>query len=296
MTGPEILLILTVLAVGVLHTAVPDHWVPIALLARQRGWTTAETARAAAQAAAGHVGTTLLIGLAVWTAGAAFATRFGHAVDTAASVALVGFGGWIFLSALREIYPGHGHDHDHHDHDHHDHDHHDHDHHDHDHHGHSHHHHHEPPQDALYAPLRGVAVLERHAHPHCHGGAVHAHLHDHAADTAHAVTPETATAPPPHVHTHKTTAKMALLLILGSSPMVEGIPAFFAASRYGTGLLLAMAVVFAAATMATYVVLCVYSAAGLQRLHLGPLERYGEVVSGAIIVLVGVAFWLWPVA
>ena len=89
---------------------------------------------------------------------------------------------------------------------------------------------------------------------------------------------------------------MALLLILGSSPMVEGIPAFFAASRYGTGLLLAMAVVFAAATMATYVVLCVYSAAGLQRLHLGPLERYGEVVSGAIIVLVGVAFWLWPVA
>jgi nickel/cobalt transporter (NicO) family protein len=30
---------------------------------------------------------------------------------------------------------------------------------------------------------------------------------------------------------------MALLLILGSSPMIEGIPAFFAAGQYGIGLL-----------------------------------------------------------
>jgi hypothetical protein len=37
------------------------------------------------------------------------------------------------------------------------------------------------------------------------------------------------------------------------------------------------------------------SAAGLQRVTLGPLERYGEVISGAFIALVGVVFWLWPV-
>ncbi len=57
-----------------------------------------------------------------------------------------------------------------------------------------------------------------------------------------------------------------MLLILGSSPMVEGIPAFFAASLYGVGLLAVMAVVFAASTMVTYVALCVYSAAGLCQL------------------------------
>ena len=47
------------------------------------------------------------------------------------------------------------------------------------------------------------------------------------------------TAPPGHDHRHKTTARTALLLILGSSPMVEGIPAFFAAGKYGIGLIVA---------------------------------------------------------
>jgi hypothetical protein len=44
-----------------------------------------------------------------------------------------------------------------------------------------------------------------------------------------------------------------------------------------------------------YVVLCVYSTAGLQRARLGAFERYGEVASGAFIALVGLAFWIWPV-
>ena len=46
-TSPALLLLAAGGAVGVLHTIVPDHWVPIALIARQRHWTTAETARAA---------------------------------------------------------------------------------------------------------------------------------------------------------------------------------------------------------------------------------------------------------
>ena len=74
--------------------------------------------------------------------------------------------------------------------------------------------------------------------------------------------------------------------------MVEGIPAFFAASNYGVGLIVIMSVAFAASTIATYVVLCVYSASGLQRLNLGPVERYGEVISGAFIAAIGLAFGL----
>ena len=59
-------------------------------------------------------------------------------------------------------------------------------------------------------------------------------------------------------HKHRASARTALLLILGSSPMVEGIPAFFAASRYGVALLVLMAVVFAASTIIiTYVALCI---------------------------------------
>ena len=156
---------------------------------------------------------------------------------------------------------------------------------------------HEPMDDPLYAPMRGdVALLTRHVHVHRHGpSAVHAHWHDHVSDTSHLVTANIDAEPPLHEHRHKTTARTALLLILGSSPMVEGIPAFFAAGKYGIGLIVAMSVVFAVSTIATYVLLCVYSTASLQRVQLGAFERYGEVLSGAFIALVGVAFWIWPV-
>lgn len=309
--GPELLLIGAVAAVGVLHTIVPDHWVPIALIARQRGWSKAETARAALQAGIGHIVSTLLIAAAVWLAGIAVAQRFGHLVDALSGVALIGFGGWVAVSAWREVHPGHGHRHDHG-------------------HGHAHspgnHHHHSAghgddaidrhefahphphtrafsgaaesgaADDPLYVPLRGEpALLSRHIHIHRHGrGAAHIHWHDHLPAGDHPVLAGFASAPPLHLHRHKTTARTALLLILGSSPMVEGIPAFFAAAKYGARLLAPMAAVFALSTIVTYIVLCVWSSAGLQRLRLGAVERYGEVLSGAVIALVGVVFGLWP--
>jgi hypothetical protein len=68
-TASGFLLVVTVAVIGVLHTAVPDYWVPITLIARQRAWSQRETALAAAQAGLGHVVTTLIIGLVVWFAG-----------------------------------------------------------------------------------------------------------------------------------------------------------------------------------------------------------------------------------
>jgi hypothetical protein len=94
----------------------------------------------------------------------------------------------------------------------------------------------------------------------------------------------------------ETPKRTVLLLILGSSPMVEGIPAFFAASRFGAALLAAMAIVFAACTIATYVALSLASARGLQHLRLGRFEEYGEAISGSLIALLGAAFLLWPIA
>jgi hypothetical protein len=399
--GPQLLLVAAVAAVGVLHTIVPDHWVPITLIAQQRGWSKSETARASLQAGTGHVLSTLLIALVVWLAGVAFAERFGHIVNTASSLALIAFGAWFAVAALRDLrsHGGHGdgqshqfwhlikhvldtrggpfhgpelqriateegalelsifetgvpprfrlsgvtadavtvqthredderqdfmfanhgaywesveeipephqfavsliidHNGDAHryetrftepDHGHHE-------------HGHDYGHEHAPEMvpedDPLYAPLRGeTAVLTRHVHPHRHAsGSVHAHWHDHTPASSHPIPAEIDMAPPAHEHRHKTTARTSLLLILGSSPMVEGIPAFFAAGKYGIGLIAVMAVVFALSTIATYVLLCVYSTAGLQRVRLGAFERYGEVLSGAFIALVGLTFWVWPV-
>src|ERR1700694_1170019 len=209
--APELLLVAAVVAVGVLHTIVPDHWVPITLLARQHGWSRRETARAALQAGSGHVLSTLALGLVVWIAGVAFATKFGHIVSLASSAALIGFGGWIAIGSWRELKSG-----------------------------------------------------------------------------GHALTPESEAHD--HDHVHKKSNRTALLLILGSSPMVEGIPAFFAAARYGIGLIALMAALFALSTIATYVVLCVYSVAGLQRVKVSAFERYGEVLSGAFIAAIGLVF------
>lgn len=264
----QLLLVGAVAAVGVLHTMVPDHWVPITLLARHNGWSRRETARNAFVAGTGHVVSTLIIAGVVWAAGAAFAQRFGGLLDTVASLALIGFGLWIAVSAWREVRGEAGHHH---------------------HHGHGHgNDHHHYPHHSHEAP-----ALLRHAHLHRHGdGLVHVHRHEHMPFTAHAIA---IGEPPLHDHSHAATGRAALLLILGSSPMIEGIPAFFAAGRYGAGLIAMMAAIFAAATIATYVGLCVLSTSGLNRVSLGPVERFGEVVSGALIAMLGVVFWLWPV-
>jgi hypothetical protein len=134
-----------------------------------------------------------------------------------------------------------------------------------------------------------------HAHVHRHpDGLEHRHWHEHYEGDWHAIDGNVALQPA-HEHAHETSKRTALLLIIGSSPMVEGIPAFFAASRYGAGLLAVMSLVFALSTILTYVLLCVASARGVQRLNLGRFEEYGEVLSGSLIALLGSAFLLWPV-
>ena len=51
-----------------------------------------------------------------------------------------------------------------------------------------------------------------------------------------------------------------------------------------------MSIAFAISTIATYVGLCVASTRSLQLVNLGPVERYGEVISGSFIALLGLVF------
>jgi nickel/cobalt exporter len=280
-TSSAALLVGAVLVVGVLHTIVPDHWVPITLIARQRGWTKGQTARAALQAGTGHVVTTLILAAIVWLAGVAVAAKFGQWIDTISSIALVVFGLWIAISSWRELRSGDGHGHSYGPH------------------GHSHDFSHlagangsvdaihgpelqrmygehgalelsiyelgQPPrfrftatrpetvetvtvetrrddgarQSFVFAKRGGywesledipephgfdVNVTMNHdAHAHAYQTAFAEHEHHHG-DHDHS-----------HGHGHgsakKVSSRTALLLILGSSPMVEGIPAFFAAGK-----------------------------------------------------------------
>ncbi|HXP93595.1 MAG TPA: hypothetical protein VN905_09010 [Candidatus Binatia bacterium] len=134
--------------------------------------------------------------------------------------------------------------------------------------------------------VRAGSDHEHQGHAHLHGhndGTQHVHWHEH-----HDLHVSPSGAAIMHEHGHAIAGRTALVLILGSSPMFEGLPAFLAASTHGAALLAVMAVVFAVSTIATYVVTSVSAIAGLQRVSFGALERYGEVLSGLVVALVGV--------
>jgi len=219
-------LIGTVAAVGVLHTLVPDHWAPIAVIARQRGWSRLRTMRAAAIAGIGHVGSTLALGIVLWALGASVAAHYGHVVNVVAAVALIAFGLWFAIGGRRE--------------------------------------------------------LRRGGHHHRHGtGDDHVHSYGNGRELPVAGEPG---APGRGEASLRTT----LLLILGSSPMVEGLPAFLAASSFGVAVLATMAVAFSAATIITYVAVTAAALRGLEHASLGRFEQYGEVLSGLVVAAVGV--------
>ena len=319
----QFLLILAVAGVGVLHTMVPDHWMPIMIIARQRGWSKKEIIRAALQAGTGHVVTTLLLGAIVWVAGVALATRFGHLMEGISSFALIAFGTWFAFSAWNEMHGKKAH-------------------------GHSHDFDHLNVGDGIHGPelvtvetLEGevsISIFESGIPPRFrisgenmkNEDTVNAetirsdgskqlfhfsrngkyfqsdeeipepHEFSVVINIENKITSNSYNAEfTEHAHAHEhhgnTSQRTALLLILGSSPMIEGIPAFFAASKYGFTLIVIMSIVFALSTISTYVFLCVYSTAGLQRLKSKAFEKYGEVISGVFIAIIGLAFWIWPV-
>ena len=138
----------------------------------------------------------------------------------------------------------------------------------------------------LRAGSTNPAALE-HAHLHAHNdGTQHVHWHVHEPADIHEIDPSGAAVL--HFHSHAQSGRTALLLVLGSSPMIEGLPAFAAAASFGGALLAVMAVAFALSTIATYVGVTSAALAGIQRRSLGRFERYGEILSGLVIVAVGV--------
>lgn len=55
-----------------------------------------------------------------------------------------------------------------------------------------------------------------------------------------------------------------------------------------------MAVVFAISTIGTYVIMCALGMKSLEKTSLGPIEKYGEVLSGVVVACVGVYQLLTP--
>jgi hypothetical protein len=111
-------LAIAAITVGSLHSLAPDHWVPIAAVARARGWSRARTARVAFVCGLGHVTVSVLLGLLALMFGSQLFESLGEKMVSVAGLLLIGFGIAYAVWGLRGAFAHriHGHHHHHYDH------------------------------------------------------------------------------------------------------------------------------------------------------------------------------------
>jgi threonine/homoserine/homoserine lactone efflux protein len=109
----------------------------------------------------------------------------------------------------------------------------------------------------------------RHGHPHPHPYPDHGD-HDHA-----------------HRSRLQRVAGIAVPFGAAASPDLTILPVFLAATTVGTGAAIGSLVVFTAVTIVTIVGLTVAAAAGGYRLRTGWLDRWGNVFTAAVLIVLG---------
>jgi nickel/cobalt transporter (NicO) family protein len=107
---PSVALVMVAAAsVAILHSILPDHWVPLAVVARTQRWGLLRVARVSTLASAGHVLTSVVLGGIIAVVG----LQFQRAIDIQQGHIV---GGVLVLTGLGFLLwglTGHGHDHGH---------------------------------------------------------------------------------------------------------------------------------------------------------------------------------------
>jgi threonine/homoserine/homoserine lactone efflux protein len=118
--------------------------------------------------------------------------------------------------------------------------------------------------------LSGRRHRHGHGHPHPHPDPDPGGDHDH-----------------PHRSRMHRLAGIAVPFGAAASPDLTILPVFLAATTVGTGAAIGSLVVFAAVTIVTIVGLTVAAAAGGYRLRTGWLDRWGNVFTAAVLIVLG---------
>jgi hypothetical protein len=105
------------------------------------------------------------------------------------------------------------------------------------------------------------------------------HGHDHGHHHAH---------PHDHGHSHALTER-SLFVLFSADPCVAVMPMILAASRGGWVAVGGVIVAYEIATIATMVVLVTAAHAGVRGLRAPFLDRFGDAIAGALILVVGVS-------
>jgi hypothetical protein len=90
-----------------------------------------------------------------------------------------------------------------------------------------------------------------------------------------------------HHHLHSSLTAWSLFVLFCADPCVAVVPLVFAAAIEGIAAVTAVIIVYETATIATMVVLVLSAHAGARRLEMPWIDRYGDAVAGAVIVIIG---------
>ena len=247
-----ILLILTGGAVGFLHSILPDHWVPLAVIGRTERWSVLRVARVSALASAGHVAASVILSAIV----AAIGLEFQHQIETQqgrfVGIVLVLTGIGFLIWGLT----GHGHSHDHN-------------------HGHSHDHGHMHPHPHEHAHTHDDE------HVHAHGLA---HTHTHAEEHEHA---DEGKAP-----LVRRLSGIVVAFGVAASPDLTVLPVALAASAVGVGAVAGVLVSFTAVTMATFVGLTVIAMLAGYQIKGEWLEKHATTITAVVLIAIGIVAFI----
>ena len=212
--GPA--LILAAAGVGFGHAVLPDHWVPLAVVARTQRYPIAKVARLSSLAGVAHVLVSIVLGAVVILIGLQFRSSIEHAQDAIVGSLLIATGvGFLILELT-----GHG-----------------------------------------------------HQHPHPHDD-------DHVHDDNH-----------PQDHEHG--ARHGLLAVMvpfgaAASPDLTILPVFLAATTAGAGVAIGSVLVFGVVTIVTIVALTLVATVGGYQIRGGWLDRFGNLFTAVILIVIGV--------
>jgi nickel/cobalt transporter (NicO) family protein len=249
--------------VGFGHAILPDHWVPLSVIARTQRYPLRRVLRLSGLAGLAHVALSLILGAIIIGVGLQFRSTVEHHENLIVGGLLIATGAVLLVLELRGR--GHGHSHDErgghghgrgrgrgHDHDH-----------DHDHslgydHGHGHHHDHEP-----------------------------ADGHDHATATVEVPT----SAPLRHEHSRSRAARLLAFAVpfgAAASPDLTILPVFLAAGAVGLATAIGTLIVFSLVTLGAIVGLTVLGAIAGYRLRGAWVDKSANVITAAVLLIIGV--------
>jgi nickel/cobalt transporter (NicO) family protein len=242
-------LLLAAGGVGFGHAAMPDHWLPLAVLSRTSRYRAARVVRLSLAAAFAHVVVSLMLGGILVVIGLQFRATVARHADLVAGGILLATGA-VFL-VLDLLGKGHSHSHSH------------------DgegrHHGHHHGHDHGDHDDDGHVPVP-VPV-----HGHGHG------------TTAVLERPAAA----PGSRTARGLAGLLVPFGAAASPDLTILPVFLAASALGTTAALGSLATFTVATVATIVGLTTATALGA-RLFTAPwIDRRANLITALTLIAIG---------